>query len=90
MEKFTAALVTVMAVLHSWLKSDEQPVEVGSLWWCIYGGISIFLVCFAGIMSGLTLGLMSLGLMDLEVLQRSGTPIEQKRAGTYSGSNSCF
>lgn len=31
-----------------------------------------FLVCFAGIMSGLTLGLMSLGLMDLEVLQRSG------------------
>lgn len=56
-------------------------MEIGTLWWWIYGGISMFLVCFAGIMSGLTLGLMSLGLMDLEVLQRSGTPLERKQAG---------
>eukprot|EP00850_Spirogloea_muscicola_P021745 SM000260S09941 [mRNA] locus=s260:155571:156045:+ [translate_table: standard] len=33
-------------------------------------------------MSGLTLGLMSLGLVDLEVLQRSGSPDEQKQATT--------
>ncbi|XP_020267100.1 DUF21 domain-containing protein At4g14240-like [Asparagus officinalis] len=31
-------------------------------------------------MSGLTLGLMSLGLVELEILQRSGTPTEKKQA----------
>jgi len=76
-------MVTVMAGLHSvlGLGGGDHPVEIGTLWWWIYGGISVFLVCFAGIMSGLTLGLMSLGLMDLEVLQRSGTPLERKQAG---------
>lgn len=59
-------------------------MEFGSLWWYIYGGLSMFLVCFAGIMSGLTLGLMSLGLMDLEVLQRSGTPVEKKQAAAIA------
>uniref|UniRef100_A0A6N2LUM5 CNNM transmembrane domain-containing protein n=1 Tax=Salix viminalis TaxID=40686 RepID=A0A6N2LUM5_SALVM len=36
--------------------------------------IIVFLVMFAGMMSGLTLGLMSLSLVDLEVLAKSGTP----------------
>jgi metal transporter CNNM len=83
MEKLTVAMMTVMAALHSTLGlgGGEAPVEIGSLRWWIYGCISVFLVCFAGIMSGLTLGLMSLGLMDLEVLQRSGTPLEKKQAG---------
>ena len=49
-------------------------------WW-IAGGISVFLVIFAGIMSGLTLGLMSLGLVDLEVLQQSGSEEEKRQAG---------
>ncbi|KAG0575613.1 hypothetical protein M758_5G019100 [Ceratodon purpureus] len=48
-------------------------------WW-IAGGISVFLVIFAGIMSGLTLGLMSLGLVDLEVLQQSGSEEEKRQA----------
>ncbi|WIA19107.1 hypothetical protein OEZ85_003755 [Tetradesmus obliquus] len=38
---------------------------------------SITLVCFAGIMSGLTLGLCSMDLVELEVLKRSGTVREQ-------------
>ncbi|KAL3515412.1 hypothetical protein ACH5RR_022314 [Cinchona calisaya] len=38
------------------------------------------LVCFAGMMSGLTLGLMSLSLVDLEVLAKSGTPKDRKHA----------
>jgi metal transporter CNNM len=38
-------------------------------------------VLFAGIMSGLTLGLMSLGLVELEILQRSGTDAEKAQAG---------
>ena len=32
-------------------------------------------------MSGLTLGLLSLDLVELEVLQRSGSPKEQQQAG---------
>ncbi|KAL2906537.1 hypothetical protein RDABS01_005247, partial [Bienertia sinuspersici] len=42
--------------------------------------ISIILVLFAGLMSGLTLGLMSLSLVELEVLAKSGTPTDRKYA----------
>lgn len=56
-------------------------IEFGTVWWFIYAGVSCALVLFAGIMSGLTLGLMSLGLVELEILQRSGTPTEKKQAG---------
>ncbi|XP_057429183.1 DUF21 domain-containing protein At4g14240-like [Lotus japonicus] len=58
----------------------QENVPIGSPWWFVYAGISAFLVIFAGIMSGLTLGLMSLGLVDLEILQRSGSPSEKKQA----------
>lgn len=50
----------------------------------IYILIILLLVLFAGMMSGLTLGLMSLSLMDLEVLSKSGTPQDRKHAGVYS------
>ncbi|XP_010942481.2 DUF21 domain-containing protein At4g14240 [Elaeis guineensis] len=62
------------------LKREDIPF--GSLNWYAYAGISCLLVLFAGIMSGLTLGLMSLGLVELEILQRSGTPTEKKQAAT--------
>ncbi|XP_031256913.1 DUF21 domain-containing protein At2g14520-like [Pistacia vera] len=42
--------------------------------------IIVFLVMFAGLMSGLTLGLMSMSLVDLEVLAKSGTPKDRKHA----------
>ncbi|KAF5204556.1 hypothetical protein FRX31_005860 [Thalictrum thalictroides] len=61
---------------------SEESIKFGSLWWFTYAGISCLLVLFAGIMSGLTLGLMSLGLVELEILQRSGTPNEKKQAAT--------
>jgi metal transporter CNNM len=57
-----------------------DDIEFGTPWWFFDAGISCFLVLFAGIMSGLTLGLMSLGLVDLEILQRSGTSTEKKQA----------
>ncbi|PON92174.1 CBS domain containing protein [Trema orientale] len=38
------------------------------------------LVLFAGLMSGLTLGLMSLSLVDLEVLAKSGKPTDRLHA----------
>ncbi|KAF8404829.1 hypothetical protein HHK36_009718 [Tetracentron sinense] len=44
--------------------------------------IITFLVLFAGLMSGLTLGLMSMSLVDLEVLAKSGTPRDRKHAAT--------
>ncbi|XP_027346011.1 DUF21 domain-containing protein At4g33700-like isoform X2 [Abrus precatorius] len=42
--------------------------------------VIVLLVIFAGLMSGLTLGLMSLSLVDLEVLAKSGTPQDRKHA----------
>ncbi|KAK9083962.1 hypothetical protein Scep_030433 [Stephania cephalantha] len=57
-----------------------EDIAFGSVWWFAYALISCFLVVFAGIMSGLTLGLMSLGLVELEILQRSGTSVEKKQA----------
>ncbi|CAN0857640.1 DUF21 domain-containing protein At2g14520 [Linum grandiflorum] len=40
----------------------------------------VLLVLFAGLMSGLTLGLMSMSLVDLEVLAKSGSPNHRKHA----------
>lgn len=45
--------------------------------------VIIVLVLFAGLMSGLTLGLMSLSLVDLEVLAKSGKPTDRLHAGTF-------
>ncbi|XP_010684243.1 DUF21 domain-containing protein At4g14240 isoform X2 [Beta vulgaris subsp. vulgaris] len=59
---------------------EADDYEFGTFDWFLYAGISCFLVIFAGIMSGLTLGLMSLGLVELEILQRSGTSTEKKQA----------
>jgi hypothetical protein len=60
--------------------SVGRHAHFGEPEWWIAGGISVFLVLFAGIMSGLTLGLMSLGLVDLEVLQQSGSDEEKRQA----------
>ncbi|XP_059637321.1 DUF21 domain-containing protein At1g47330 [Cornus florida] len=46
----------------------------------LYVLIIIGLVIFAGLMAGLTLGLMSLGLVDLEVLIKSGRPQDRIHA----------
>ena len=45
--------------------------------------VIVLLVLFAGLMSGLTLGLMSMSLVDLEVLAKYGTPRDRKHAGTF-------
>ncbi|XP_057956787.1 DUF21 domain-containing protein At4g14240-like [Malania oleifera] len=77
--------VAVARMAAAAMVAREAPVlsagiAFGSFWWFTYAGISCFLVLFAGIMSGLTLGLMSLSLVDLEILQRSGTSDEKKQA----------
>lgn len=50
----------------------------------IYVVIIVGLVGFAGLMAGLTLGLMSLGLVDLEVLIKSGRPQDRIHAGKHT------
>ncbi|KAL5229639.1 hypothetical protein ABZP36_028415 [Zizania latifolia] len=76
----TAAAAAGVSVAAMLVQGDDTPF--GSVWWWAYAGISCFLVLFAGIMSGLTLGLMSLGLVELEILQRSGTDAEKAQAAT--------
>ncbi|XP_076912939.1 DUF21 domain-containing protein At4g14240-like [Bidens hawaiensis] len=60
--------------------TDSNDIEFANPMWFVYAGVSCFLVLFAGIMSGLTLGLMSLGLVELEILHRSGTNTQKKQA----------
>ncbi|CAK9173673.1 unnamed protein product [Ilex paraguariensis] len=79
MHLINAVAVVRMAARNTGIELQSE-IEFGTVWWYVYAGISCFLVLFAGIMSGLTLGLMSLGLVDLEILQRSGTPAEKKQA----------
>ncbi|XVF21808.1 hypothetical protein REPUB_Repub12eG0121900 [Reevesia pubescens] len=73
-----ALVRTIISINDIVFEPDDIPF--GSVEWFIFAGISCLLVLFAGIMSGLTLGLMSLSLVDLEILQRSGTVIEKKQA----------
>ncbi|XP_010532709.1 PREDICTED: DUF21 domain-containing protein At4g14240-like [Tarenaya hassleriana] len=80
MHLINAAAAARMLAVVGQPSAGGEAIPFGSLWWFIYAGVSCFLVLFAGIMSGLTLGLMSLGLVDLEILQRSGTPNEKKQA----------
>lgn len=61
----------------------------GTVFW-VYIIVCFLLVIFAGIMSGLTLGLMSLGIMDLEVLIKSGKPRDKIYAGCKALSFNCM
>lgn len=89
MHLFNAAAVVRMATRCHSNPGLGAEIAFGTVSWFLYAGISCFLVLFAGIMSGLTLGLMSLGLVDLEILQRSGTPSEKKQAGIFYFMNLC-
>ncbi|KAK6141427.1 hypothetical protein DH2020_024832 [Rehmannia glutinosa] len=73
--------VYVAGIVTRAFYADSNDIEFGNPWWFVYASVSCFLVLFAGIMSGLTLGLMSLGLVELEILQRSGSAAEKKQAG---------
>ena len=61
------------------MAANDVPCCETMFW--VYLLISVALVAFAGLMSGLTLGLMSLSLVDLEVLTKAGQPKDRKNAG---------
>lgn len=68
------------------MAANDVPCCETMFW--VYLVICVGLVCFAGLMSGLTLGLMSLGLVDLEVLIKAGKPEDRKNAGKLVSSTS--
>ncbi|CAN1280577.1 DUF21 domain-containing protein At4g14230 [Linum perenne] len=80
MHPLNALIATRMVSTAVQLESGNE-IPYGTVTWFVYAGISCCLVIFAGLMSGLTLGLMSLSLVDLEILQRSGSSAEKKQAG---------
>lgn len=82
MNSVVNALTLSRMLTREHLVLANEGIPFGSIRWVVYAGICCFLVLFAGIMSGLTLGLMSLSLVDLEILERSGSPSEKKQAGT--------
>lgn len=61
------------------MAANDVPCCEPMFW--VYFIICVLLVLFAGLMSGLTLGLMSLSLVDLEVLAKAGKPEDKKNAG---------
>ncbi|MQL80513.1 hypothetical protein Taro_012974 [Colocasia esculenta] len=60
------------------MAANDQPCCHPMFW--VYLMICVALVMFAGLMSGLTLGLMSLSLVDLEVLVKAGRPRDRRNA----------
>ncbi|KAK6925878.1 CNNM, transmembrane domain, partial [Dillenia turbinata] len=60
------------------MAANDVPCCEPMFW--VYLLSCVALVCFAGLMSGLTLGLMSLSLVDLEVLIKAGQPNDRKNA----------
>ena len=59
--------------IHNSTMAANDVLCCETMFW-VYLLISVALVAFAGLMSGLTLGLMSLSLVDLEVLTKAGQP----------------
>ncbi|EFJ17967.1 hypothetical protein SELMODRAFT_420360 [Selaginella moellendorffii] len=83
-----SSIVAFKTVARFWILLKEENTLTrmashehccGGMFWA-YIVLSICLVVFAGIMSGLTLGLMSLELVDLEVLMKSGSLQDRKHA----------
>ncbi|VVA89814.1 unnamed protein product [Arabis nemorensis] len=75
----TVEMLRAAYALNSFVFQAED-IRFGSPWWYVVVGVACLLVLFAGIMSGLTLGLMSLGLVELEILQQSGSSAEKKQS----------
>ena len=55
---------------------EKEETASGSAFW-MYLFLAVLVTLLAGVMSGLTMGLMSLDLMNLKILAESGEPQEQ-------------
>ncbi|XP_022094756.1 DUF21 domain-containing protein At4g14240-like isoform X2 [Acanthaster planci] len=61
-------------------RETEPPLDFHDKMFWVYIGIYCALVLFAGLMSGLTMGLLSLDILSLRVLAEGGKPHEQRYA----------
>jgi metal transporter CNNM len=60
------------------MAANDVPCCETMFW--VYLLVCVALVVFAGLMSGLTLGLMSLSIVELEVMIKAGEPHDRKNA----------
>lgn len=58
----------------------EILYPLSAMQYVIYSLVSMALVCFGGLMSGLTVGLLSIDELDMEIKLTNGTPLEKKQA----------
>lgn len=69
----THLIITANMLIRRMLLANDDPDDTSGsaqdddFLFTLYICISLFLVCMAGLMSGLTLGLMSLDTVELEV-----------------------
>jgi hypothetical protein len=68
----------LVSLSHEEHEEDKYPPGSFMFWMCIL--IATGLTCTAGLMSGLTVGLLSIDRLDLELKMRTGT-VEEKRNG---------
>lgn len=84
---FFSYFLKLLLVNQHKIKNKKVVLKMGVEYSCCTSGffsrigIVVFLVLFAGMMSGLTLGLMSMSLVEIEVLAKSGKPSDRKHAG---------
>jgi metal transporter CNNM len=67
------------------VSADELIADLPASQYAIFISISFCLVCFAGAMSGLTVGLMSIDALELEMKIASGTEEDKRMANKVLG-----
>ena len=70
----------VMSYVVQSRKAEEDLIEMGSILFWVYAGISFLLSCFAGVCSGLTVGYMAINKAEMELWASSGSEEEKKIA----------
>lgn len=75
--KLQFILLVILASLAKCINA-ESKANNDEFWWRLV--VTILLVLAAGLCAGLTLGLLSLDLVNLEILKNCGTPKERKYA----------
>ena len=79
MAPFGSVLALAVGAFHSQIERDD-PSSLTDAEYLVYLLSSMGLVVMAGLMSGLTLGLMSLDEVEMEILVKSGKSNERKHA----------
>lgn len=65
---------------HEGHGGHEEKIPFGTPKFFAFIGIALFLVCYAGIMSGLTVGFMGIPIMELEIKLETGDEETKRQA----------